>query len=107
MRSANGWQRSLTRQLADAWPADLTREFPAAAMLSVELGLYLLARVLPGRPARDAWTLFGGYPYAEAAGHARNPEEREMIAKMAETWRGLAEARKRKLDKDGHGVDAD
>jgi len=79
MRSANGWQRSLTRQLADAWPADLNRDFPAAAMLSVELGLYLLARVLPGRPARDAWTLFGGYPYAEAAGHARSPEERLAI----------------------------
>ena len=79
MRSANGWQRSLTRQLADAWPADLARDFPAAAMLSVELGLYLLARVLPGRPARDAWTLFGGYPYAEAAGHARSPEERLAI----------------------------
>jgi hypothetical protein len=79
MRSANGWQRSQTGQLADAWPADLARDFPAAAMLSVELGLYLLARVLPGRPARDAWTLFGGYPYAEAAGHARSPEERLAI----------------------------
>jgi hypothetical protein len=75
MRSANGWQRSLTGQLTDAWPTDLARDFPAAAMLSVELGLYLLARVLPGRPARDAWTLFGGYPYAEAAGHARSPQE--------------------------------
>ena len=79
MRSANGWQHSLTRQLADAWPTDLGRDFPAAAMLSVELGLYLLARVLPGRPARDAWTLLGGYPYAEAAGHARSPEERLAI----------------------------
>ena len=79
MRSANGWQQPLTRQLADAWPAPLARDFPAAAMLSVELGLYLLARVLPGRPARDAWTLFGGYPYAEAAGHARSPGERLEI----------------------------
>src|ERR1700730_10999601 len=73
MRSANGWQQPLTRQLANAWPAALARDFPAAAMLSVELGLYLLARVLPGRPARDAWTLFGGYPLAEAAGHAASP----------------------------------
>ena len=48
-------------------------------MLGVELGLYLLARVLPGRPARDAWTLFGGYPYAEAAGHARTSEQRLAI----------------------------
>ena len=59
MRSVNGWQRSLTRQLADAWPAALAR--------------------VPGRPARDAWTLFGGYPYAEAAGHARSPEDRLAI----------------------------
>lgn len=79
MRSVNGWQRSLTRQLADAWPGALARDFPPGAMLSVELGLYLLARVLPGRPARDAWTLFGGYPYAEAAGHARSPEDRLAI----------------------------
>jgi pPIWI RE three-gene island domain Z len=79
VRSANGWQQPLTRQLADAWPADLARDFPAAAMLSVELGLYLLARVLPGRPARDAWTLFGGYPYAEAAGHARSSREQLEI----------------------------
>lgn len=38
---------------------------------------------------------------------ARNPEEREMIAQMAETWRGLAEARERKLVKDGHGDHVD
>jgi hypothetical protein len=38
---------------------------------------------------------------------ARNPEEREMIAKMAETWRGLADARRRKLAKDGHADHVD
>ena len=48
-------------------------------MLSVELGLYLMEQVMPGRPAQDGWTLFGGYPYAEAAGHARSPEERLAI----------------------------
>ena len=73
MRSDNGWHQALSRELADAWPADLG-DFPAAAMLGVELGLYLLSQVMPGRPARDAWTLFGGYPYAEATGHARTDE---------------------------------
>ena len=34
---------------------------------------------------------------------ARNPEERAMIAQMVETWRGLAQARKRKLAKNEHG----
>jgi hypothetical protein len=38
---------------------------------------------------------------------ARNPEERVMITEMAETWRGLAEARKRKLAKEGHDTEAD
>lgn len=78
MRSENGWQRPLTEELAITWP-DSLQGFPPAAMLSVELGLYLLAQVMPGRPARDAWILFGGYPYAESAGHARTGREQLAI----------------------------
>jgi hypothetical protein len=37
-------------------------------MLDVELGLYLLRSVMPEHTARDAWTLFGGYPYSETFG---------------------------------------
>jgi hypothetical protein len=44
---------------------------------------------------------------ATLARAARNPDEREMISKMAETWKGLAEARQRKLAKDGHGDHVD
>ena len=61
MRSSNGWHLALSRELTDVWPQDLGG-FPPAAMLAVELGLYLLGRVMPGRPARDAWTLFGWLP---------------------------------------------
>ena len=78
MRSSNGWHLALSRELTDVWPQDLGG-FPPAAMLAVELGLYLLGRVMPGRPARDAWTLFGGYPYAEASGHVRTDEPRLAI----------------------------
>jgi hypothetical protein len=78
MRSGSGWHRQLTQELSDAWPASLGG-FSPKAMLDVELAFYLLARVLPGRPARDAWTLFGGYPYAQAVGRARTSEERLLI----------------------------
>ncbi len=78
MRSDNGWQRSLTEELAVTWP-DSLQGFPPAAMLSVELGLYLLSEVMTGRPAMDAWILFGGYPYAESAGHARTGREQLAI----------------------------
>jgi hypothetical protein len=43
----------------------------------------------------------------ELAQAARSTEEREMITKMVETWRGLAEARQRKLAKEGHGNEGD
>ena len=78
MRSDSGWHQALSRELRDAWPDDLG-DFPAAAMLDVELGLYLLSQVMPGRPSRDAWVLFGGYPYAEATGHARTNDQRLRI----------------------------
>jgi hypothetical protein len=78
MRSDSGWHASLSRELRKVWPADLG-DFPAAAMLEVELGLYLLNQVMPGRPAREAWVLFGGYPYAEATGHVRTDDQRLRI----------------------------
>jgi len=78
MRSDSGWQRPFARELAVTWPADL-QGFPSSTMLSVELGLYLLDRVMPGRPATDAWTLFGGYPYAEDDGYARTERQRLAI----------------------------
>jgi hypothetical protein len=78
MRSSSGWHRRLSRELKDVWPASLGG-FPPAAMLSVELGLYLLQEVMPDRAAADAWTLFGGYPYAEALGYVRTAEQRLLI----------------------------
>jgi len=78
MRSSSGWYRRPSRELADVWPADLAG-FPPAAMLAVELGLYLLQETMPDRTAADAWTLFGGYPYGEALGYVRTAEQRLRI----------------------------
>jgi hypothetical protein len=36
---------------------------------------------------------------------ARSPEERQMLLNMAETWEGLAVARKKKLLKEGKTED--
>jgi len=78
VRSSSGWHWRLSRELADVWPPDLA-DFPPAAVLSVELGLFLLQRIMSDRAAADAWTLFGGYPYAEALGYVRTAEERLLI----------------------------
>jgi hypothetical protein len=78
MRSSNGWYQGLVKELRDVWPADLGG-FPPAAMLSVELGLFLLQQVMPDRVAGDSWTLFGGYPYGEAFGYIRTDEQRLLI----------------------------
>jgi hypothetical protein len=78
VRSANGWHERLIKELRSVWPSDL-QGFPPAAMLSVELGLHLLGLAMPDGVAGDAWTLFGGYPYAEALGHVRTAEQRLLI----------------------------
>ena len=78
VRSSSGWYQRLSRELWDVWPEDL-RDFPPAAMLSAELGLYLLQRIMPDRVAADAWTLFGGYPYGEAFGYVRTDEQQLLI----------------------------
>src|SRR5436190_13910828 len=67
MRERSSWHSRLLSQLNPVWPTTLG-EFRPGQMLDVELGLYLLRSVMPDRPAQDAWTLFGGYPYSEVFG---------------------------------------
>lgn len=78
MRDRSSWHRPLIEQLNNAWPANLAG-FAPGALLDVELGLYLQERVTPTRAAADAWTLFGGYPYAEAFGDIATNAQRLMI----------------------------
>ena len=78
MRDRSSWHRPLIEQLNGPWPDDLAG-FGPGGLLDVELGLYLQERVTPTRAAADAWTLFGGYPYAEAFGDATTDAHRLMI----------------------------
>ncbi|WP_329584610.1 signal recognition particle [Kitasatospora sp. NBC_01250] len=78
MRDRSNWHRSLIPALKDVWPADL-RSFSPGDLLDVECGLHLLTSVIPTRPASDAWTLFGGYPYSEAFGDVRTDAQRLKI----------------------------
>lgn len=78
MRSRNHWHRGLTDQVRPTWPAGMM-SFTPGDLLNVEFGLYLLETVMPGRTAADAWTLFGGYPYAEAFGDIRTDRQRLMV----------------------------
>ncbi|MDT8916078.1 hypothetical protein [Amycolatopsis sp. PS_44_ISF1] len=78
MRDRSRWHRPLLAQLTDRWPDHLT-SFTPGDLLDVELGLYLLATVMPTRCAADAWTLFGGYPYSEAFGDVRADNQRFRI----------------------------
>ena len=63
MRSSNGWHLTLSRELTDVM-ATGSRRLPARRDARRR------ARPVPagtgdaGAPGRDAWTLFGGYPYA-------------------------------------------
>ena len=74
MRDRSSWHRRLLPQFKDAWPGAIG-SFGPGDLLDVELGLYLLGSVLPGRAAADTWTLFDGYPYSQAFGGSGAPED--------------------------------
>ncbi|MFA1551887.1 signal recognition particle [Actinomadura chokoriensis] len=79
MRDRSGWHRRCSpAQLNDVWPAKLDA-FRPGDLLDVELGLYLLMCVMPTRSAKDAWTLLGGYPIAEAFGDLQSEEQRLRV----------------------------
>ena len=78
MRDRSSWHQPILKQLAGTWPAGLAG-FQPGSLCDVELGLYLLEQVMPGRTAADAWTLFGGYPYGEALGDVRTGQQRLLI----------------------------
>ena len=100
MRDRSSWHAPLAKQLRGVWPANLD-SFEPGDLLDVELGLYLLQRVVPTWTAADAWTLFGGYPYGEAFGHAQTDAQRLMLSRARHylwgmrrrrTWRLALEA---------------
>ncbi|AZK96491.1 MULTISPECIES: pPIWI_RE_Z domain-containing protein [Streptomyces] len=80
MRDRETWHREVTKNLT-GW-SEVREEQPdvkPVQLAQVELALRLLQRLDPSRPARDAWVLLGGYPFARAAGIPVGEQEEIML----------------------------
>lgn len=81
MRDRDGWHKPVSQELSRLWsevPAELSGVKPGL-LCQVELALRLLERLSPLEPARGAYVLFGGYPFARARGIAVTPEHEAML----------------------------
>ncbi|MEW2329421.1 signal recognition particle [Micromonospora chersina] len=78
MRDRSSWHKDLMAELSPVWPRG-TAGLQLSDLLDIELGLYLLHTVMPRRAATDGWTLLSGYPYGEAFGDVRGPQDRLVI----------------------------
>ncbi|MFJ7259060.1 hypothetical protein ACIQV2_02635 [Streptomyces globosus] len=78
MRDRSSWYQELVKELRP-WPEEHARTKPAL-LCQVELALRLMEKLRPGEPASGAWVLFGGYPFARAAGLADGPEQQLALA---------------------------
>ncbi|MEV1011545.1 hypothetical protein [Streptomyces sp. NPDC049881] len=76
MRDRSSWFAELSPRVRAAWPED-RGPIRATRLFRVELGLYLLECLCPGEPARAAWTVLGGYPFALVGD--RTPERERML----------------------------
>ncbi|MGX1808346.1 pPIWI_RE_Z domain-containing protein [Nocardia sp. NPDC055321] len=77
MRDRHTWYAPVVEALRP-WPDEYAQIKPAA-LCQVELGLRLLERLDPDRPANGVWPLLGGYPFAVAAGLASDERSRQLI----------------------------
>jgi hypothetical protein len=78
MRNASQWYQSLARDLSGVWPAESAGIRPSL-LCQLELGLRLLERLDPERPASGVYALLSGYPFAAAMGITRTPGEEAML----------------------------
>jgi pPIWI RE three-gene island domain Z len=81
VRDRGSWHKPVSRELARLWtdvPAELSGVKPSF-LCQVELGLRLLERLAPEEPARGAYVLFGGYPFARARGISVTLEHEVML----------------------------
>ncbi|MEU7316462.1 hypothetical protein [Streptomyces sp. NPDC007083] len=78
MRDRSSWYQPVVAALAP-WPEEHARTRPAL-LCQVELGLRLMETVAPGHAADGAWTLLGGYPFAQAAGLANGSADQVALA---------------------------
>ncbi|MFF2119390.1 hypothetical protein ACFVXH_18895 [Kitasatospora sp. NPDC058184] len=88
MRDRNSWHRPVSRELARVWGGlpGVPEGVTPAHVCQVELGLRVLERVAPGERAEGAYTLFGGYPFARAAGFATAKDEALLATTRHLLW---------------------
>lgn len=81
MRDEKSWCQPVAEELKDEWTgAGAPDGFGPVELCRVELGLRLLEQLAPTADAADAYVLFGGYPFAQRAGLARQPRQRMALA---------------------------
>ncbi|MEV4439374.1 hypothetical protein AB0K09_10180 [Streptomyces sp. NPDC049577] len=81
MRDRESWHRPVTGQLVRLW-GDVASELSGVkptVVCQVELALRLLERMAPEEPAKGAYVLFGGYPFARARGYAASEGHEVML----------------------------
>jgi hypothetical protein len=63
MQNSKGWHKSLTRELSQYWSEDnnWSKEVTPLKLVEIELGLYLVTKVLPTDSASSLWSLLTGY----------------------------------------------
>ncbi|QKW20290.1 hypothetical protein HUT16_15525 [Kitasatospora sp. NA04385] len=81
MRDEVSWCKDVVRELTPGWAglvgaADGTKP---VQVCQTELGLRLLERLAPHEAAEGAYTLFGGYPFARAAGLVLTEADETML----------------------------
>ncbi|MDF9816764.1 signal recognition particle [Streptomyces sp. SPB162] len=79
MRDRQEWQKDLIAELLPHFADELKPRRAASSLSEVELGLFLMERLIPGHPAKAGWTLLGGYPFATALGHISSPEDQILL----------------------------
>src|SRR5690242_17616803 len=60
MRDNTHWRKKLTKKLRQGWTTTLMEP---SELCDIELGLTLLACLMPEAPAQTLWVLLSGYPY--------------------------------------------
>lgn len=86
MRDTESWYRPLVSGISGFWPPEHAGTKPSL-LFQVELGLRLLERLDPERPADGVWVLLGGYPFARAAGLASAEDgERLLVSARHLLW---------------------
>ncbi|MDX2817720.1 hypothetical protein PV410_35200 [Streptomyces sp. PA03-5A] len=81
MRDRDSWHRPVGKELSRHWSEvrdDLSGVKPSL-LCQVELALRLLEHIAPGEPARGAYALLSGYPFARARGLSVTTDHETML----------------------------